>query len=76
MKNIFKGYGSTVTPIVLAVGTTIGVNLKENQKLILFFLILKMGDIFSLSEEARKEASPKTASRGVAGLEESDLKVR
>ena len=35
-----------------------------------------MGDIFSLSEEARKEASPKTVSRGVAGLEESDLKVR
>ena len=62
MKNIF--------------GTTIGVNLKENQKLILFFLILKMGDIFSLSEEALKEASPKTVSRGVAALEESDLKVR
>lgn len=76
MKNIFKGYGSTVTPIVLAVGTTIRVNLKENQKLILFFLILKMGDIFSLSEEARKEASPKTVNRGVAGLEESDLKVK
>ena len=49
---------------------------ERNQKLILFFLILKMGDIFSLSEEALKEASPKTVSRGVAGLEESDLKVR